>query len=55
MEKKQNNGNTIGLWDKVKDADILKKLGWLDANSSLEDGHIDGNGIDVFFYYKKTL
>lgn len=49
LDEKENSSNSIGLWERVSDVDILTKLGWLRNVSDLGDNHVDGSGIDATF------
>ncbi|QHG90072.1 hypothetical protein [Malacoplasma iowae] len=54
-EMSPTESDTIGLWKTVTDEGILKALGWLDINESLEEGHKDGDGIDVGLLKEDTI
>lgn len=47
LDEKGNSSNSIGLWERVSDVDILTKLGWLRNVSDLGDNHVDGSAIDA--------
>ncbi len=47
LDEKENSPNSIGLWERVSDVDILTKLGWLRNVSDLGDNHVDGSAIDA--------
>ena len=49
LDEKENSGNSIGLWERVSDVDILTKLGWLRNVSDLGNDHVDGSAIDATF------
>lgn len=49
LDEKENSANSIGLWERVSDVDILTKLGWLRNVSDLGSNHVDGSGIDATF------
>lgn len=47
LDEKANSANSIGLWERVSDVDILTKLGWLGNVSDLGNNHVDGSAIDA--------
>lgn len=47
LDEKGNSANSIGLWERVSDVDILTKLGWLRNVSDLGNDHVDGSAIDA--------
>lgn len=49
LDEKKNSANSIGLWERVSDVDILTKLGWLRNVSDLGNNHVDGSAIDATF------
>lgn len=49
LDEKGNSSNSIGLWERVSDVDILTKLGWLRNVSDLGSNHVDGSAIDSTF------
>ena len=49
LDEKGNSDNSIGLWERVSDVDILTKLGWLGNVSDLGNNHVDGSAIDATF------
>ncbi|WPL39440.1 hypothetical protein [Malacoplasma iowae] len=54
-EMATSDSDSIGLWKTVTDEGILKALGWLDSNKSLEEGHVDGDGIDSTLLKEDTI
>ncbi|WPL37796.1 hypothetical protein [Malacoplasma iowae] len=54
-EMATSDNDSIGLWKTVTDEGILKALGWLDSSKSLDNEHVDGDGIDSTLLKEDTI